>query len=823
MFKNYLAAALRNLARNRLYAAINIVGLAVAFAAAILIGLFVRNELSFDRWIPGADTTYLAVSGLTLPGKAEVRYGTTSPDVAGWLTLNAPSVEAVARVAQGWIHIDHGQNTHYGAEHIVFADPSFFSVLRTPALYGDLDTALAAPDRVVITRAMARKYFGRDDPVGDSLTLSPLSGEGPQVMRVSAVLRDLPAETHLNAEVYVSSQAHFGPFVQINAFAATACPICFTFSPIAVRTYLRLKPGASVTALTRRIESSFQAEMSAVRGLDEGGKLTLTFAPVSSLHHRPDLQMMELPAVDPALLYAVSGFGVLLLVIASINFVNLMTARASRRAVEVGVRKVAGAGRGQLIVQFIGESLLYVILAMVIAMALAEQLLAPLNAFLDRAITFDWGHDLGLAGGLLGLVVVVGVLAGAYPALVLSAFRPAAVLKGGLVRAGGSARVRQVLVVFQFALLIGLVITTGLVFLQTQFALVKGAHLDLDQVVIAWNCQPGFKDEVAALADVKAVTCSDYGALSGKDTPLLLAKRPGAAASVNMQTVGFGFFELFQIHPLAGRTFSKAYGADAAQMSQVQPTFRFTLPHVVINAAAARQLGFASPSAAIGQQIYLANSGNVASDQPSQIIGVVPDFALESVLRPVPPTLYDVMPFDGPLMSIKLTGGRIPATLKTINRLALKFDQRPLAVQFLSDAQRVLFHDMIRLSTLMAMVAGVAVFVAALGLFGLAAFTAEQRTKEIGIRKAMGAERWDIVRLLVWRFTQPVLWANLIAWPAALWLMIRWLSGFAYRIDPPLWLFPAAGALALLIAWLTIAAQAYAVASAKPVKALRYE
>jgi len=508
---------------------------------------------------------------------------------------------------------------------------------------------------------------------------------------------------------------------------------------------------------------------------------------------------------------------------ACINFVNLMTARASRRAVEVGVRKVAGAGRGDLIIQFIGESLLYVILGMAVAMALVEQLLPPLNAFLDRAIRFDWRQDLSLAGALLLLVFGVGILAGSYPAFVLSAFRPASVLKSGLFRARSSGKVREALVVAQFAMLIGVMIATGVIYRQTLYAMEAGTHLDKDEVLVMWNCTPAFKAQVAELPGVRATTCSSWNALSDKATPYYGAVYQGRTSIISLNTVDFGFFELYGIRPLAGRTFSPAYGADTFGLIALgQGKSQFSVQHAVINMAAVRALGFKSATDAVGKSIMLQG---LVPDQATQIIGVVPDFSIESVRLKVPPTAYAIPPaaFPNELMSVKVKAGRELEAIRGIEARWKAFGDRPLGPYFLDGPIQAAFADMQKLATLLAMVAGISLFVACLGLFGLAAFTAEQRTKEIGIRKAMGAERVDIVKLLVWSFTKPVLWANVVAWPVAFWLTTQWLEGFADHVDCSPWLFVASGGIALVIAWLTIGAHAFFVAGAKPVKALRYE
>lgn len=819
MFRNYMAAALRNLARNKLYAGINIFGLAIGFTAAILIGLFVRNELSFDSFLPNADKTYLLVAGMAQPGKAREDYGMTPPSMAEWMRLDFPAIDQITRAHQDWLRISRGADDSHPSEAYVDADPNFFSVLRMPVLYGDLAHALDAPDSAVITRAIARKYFGKDNPIGETMDVRVVQDAAvAHTVRITAVLQDLPVETHWSAQVFLSGKAAFSDFAPD---AAQTCATCFGAG--GNRTYLRLKPGASIAELQKAMLPHFFQHQGFAQGTATDKSYAFSFVPISSLHHRPDILQMEKTAVDPALVYAASGFGLLIVIIASINFVNLMTARATRRAVEVGIRKVSGAGQGDLIVQFIGESLLYVTLSMIIAIALVEQLIGPMNAFLDRAIRFDWGQDAGLAVALLSLLLVVGCLAGTYPALVLSAFRPAAVLKSSLVQGRGSSRVRQGLVILQFAMLIGLMISTGAIYRQTMYALKDGTHLDMDRVLIMWSCDPAFKAEVEKLPIVKATTCSTWDAITDKATSFDSVVSAGTTTTVSTNYVDFGFFEFYGIKPLAGRVFSSAYGTDKVLWippAEGSQDSKYHLRHTVINEAAVHALGLASASAAVGRMVAV----KVGADTyPVQIVGVVPDFSVESVRLKVPPTLYAIPPYPPMLMSIKLKTSHVALAAKTIGRLWTGMSGIAGDPYSLEGVVKGEFQDMQKLATLLAILAAVALFIACLGLFGLAAFTAEQRTKEIGIRKAMGAERVDIVRPLVWSFTQPVLWANLVAWPVAYLLMNHWLAGFAYHIDLDAWVFFAAGAFALIIAWLTIGAHAFLVAGAKPVKALRYE
>ncbi len=536
------------------------------------------------------------------------------------------------------------------------------------------------------------------------------------------------------------------------------------------------------------------------------------------------------PPGDSAVDAGVATVGVLIVLIATINFVTLMTARATRRAVEVGVRKVVGARRRDLILQFMGEAFIYVVIAMLLAVALAEVMLPHFNAFLGRDLTFPYLADPFVAVAIVGATLLAAVLAGLYPALLLSSFRPAATLKGGATQPAGSAGVRQALVVVQFAILIGLIVMTGTIYRQTDFALHDALRLDSEEVLlIPAACRSPLAQELAREPGIKAMSCASAPAIGSAKSSTMVTVPDRRAIALQHAPIDAGFFELHGLKPLAGRFFSRRQGADM-MLDRPGPPSADVQPPIVLNETGARQLGFGDPRDAVGKNIAwtrwsaATTPGALPAARASRVIGIVPDFTLGSVREPVQPALYFVEPSAAPLVVAKLDGAKIPETLDALARI-WKRTEPGRAVDYIFETQAVqeLYRDVITQGIALAICAGLAICIACLGLFALAAFTTERRTKEIGVRKAMGAETWDIVRLLLWQFTKPVLWANLIAWPLAFWAMDHWLKGFAYRVDLPLWLFGAAAAGAVAIAWLTVSAHAVLVARAKPVAALRYE
>jgi putative ABC transport system permease protein len=519
----------------------------------------------------------------------------------------------------------------------------------------------------------------------------------------------------------------------------------------------------------------------------------------------------------------------LVVLIAAINFVTLMTARAARRAVEVGVRKALGARRRDLIVQFMGEALIYVAVAMTVAVVLAELLLPSLSAFLQRRLVFDYAGDPSLLGCIVGAALLTALLAGVYPALVLSSFRPATALKGSVASSPGSAAARQTLVVAQFAIVIGLILVTATIYRQTRFALHDALRLDTSQVVmIETPCQSAFRRELPTLPGVKDVSCGSYSAISVGFSKNEVVMPDNTMRTVTMGPVDVGFLELHGLKPLAGRFFTRARGEDVVlDRSDPAPELQ---PTVVLNEGAAKLLGYARPADAVGKTIKwmrwsaATNPNDLPAPRPSQIVGVTHDFTIGSIRTASTPTIYYVDPAYSRFVLAKLDGASLPETMKAIDDLWRRTGHdRPLSYVFEDARVQGLYRDVITQGVAIAICAGLAVVIACLGLFALAAFVTERRTKEIGVRKAAGASTGDIVRLLLWQFTRPVLWASLIAWPAAFFAMDWWLHGFAYRVDLPPWLFLGGAAAAALIAWATVSAQSWRAARARPATALRYE
>jgi putative ABC transport system permease protein len=794
MFRNCLAAALRHLARNKLYTAISVFGLAIGLCTALLAGLVIRNELGHDHFISGYDRIYVVVTAIMPPGEAPLYKDSTNVFVGKELALKFSSIQAMTRLRGGIATLSRTNLEAH--EHVYWADPNAFEVLPLPVVAGDLKSALSRPNTIVMPRSIARKYFGRDAPLGETLVEKFDGRPETAVLTVAAVIEDLPPNaTHLATGIFLSSLA---PWTQL--YQLDHDPDNDRGDVIGTYTFLKLAPHASAEQVQQTLPAMEQTWWA---GVPKGWALDLKLVRMDRIDANPWFN----PGFASRLaMVIIVGFGIL--VIAGVNFVNLLTARSALRAREVSIRKLAGAERRVLVLQFLTESIAYVTVATMVAVALTELLLPYVNAFLATGATFEYWQDPALIAAIILAALLLGTLAGAYPAFVLSAFRPLQILTGETRHSRGAGLLRQILVTGQFAILIGLIIAAAVVYQQRQFATRDALRVDTDQMLLINSpCKVAFTSELRRLTGVRGVSCStgnlvDHGGINVN----LLNDKVGVPQLMYRIGVEPSLFDLYAIKPLAGRT-SGSVGST----------------YYVINETAARHLGFARPADVIG---YEAPLYDAKPPQKVPVIGVIPDFSFGSVEHTIEAQAFGVTPHDSglDLISVKLTGQQIPETLSAIDRLWKATGAKtPISRVFLEERIQTLYLAMLRQAQLFGVFASLAVVLASLGLLGLAATIAERRTREIGIRKALGADTGNIIQLLLRQFARPVLWANLIAWPVTAFAMHRWLGGFAYHVGLAVWLFPAAAGLALLIALLTVSTHSILVARAKPVTALRYE
>ena len=825
MLRNYLAAAWRGARRDRFYALLNVLGLGLGFAAAILIWLFARDELSYNRFLADYQDVYRAQLTDTEAGRPPETFGATPQHLAGELKLDFPEIGLTARASYQIVGLRRDEVE--AAETILTVDPDYLTVLRFPLLSGDPKTALAQPDSIVLTRSLAMKYFGTVDCLGESLDLDRV-----HPVRVTAVAEDPPSNTTLGFTALLSGQSSYSSL----AAEDREGPLPPGELHNSVQTFIRLKPGTAPA----RLAPGFPAFVDAhYRNLEGRGPLFVLFLkPIADLHLHPHDPDTAEPDDQAESLYAVAATGLLILLLAGINFVNLVTARAQRRALEVGVRKAMGGMRGQLLAQFIGESVLYALAGMLFGMALAELVLPSLNAFLAREIAFDYWRRPDLVLLPIAAALLFGAAAGVYPAILLSGFPPAAVLKSSRAGPIGGGRLRLALVVFQFTVTIALLIATTIIYRQNVFAMTEALHFDKELVLTVNLVGMPFQESPDGLGKydagslealrqrlmtVPGVRFAASSLVVPHATTNITANfdRPGRAdrpsVALTQFPVDFDFFKVYGFHPLAGRELSRDRSEDG-----IEPNDMSRMTSALLNETGARALGFASAEVALGQEIR--------SDEPGfptlnfRVVGVVPDVPFDTIRQPVPPGVYYVDRDFFWVLNLKLSGEHLAETLTGVDAAWHEFvPTHPINRSFVDQRIELLYVDITREGRLFAGFAGFAAAIGCLGLVGLSAYTAERRTKEIGIRKALGASTLDVTRMLIWQFVKPVLLANAIAWPIAWWFMRRWLDGFAYRIelDPTPFLIAGLGALVIAIA--TTAFHALQVARSRPVLALRYE
>lgn len=800
MLRNTLVAALRNLVRNRLYSSISVIGLGIGLCGALLALLVVRNQLTQDRFIGGYERLYLAAMRTQAPGKAVDHSRPTDSRVAAWLKERFQTVQQTARLA-----LENGglQNGDIAADELIYwADPGFFDMARFPVVAGELATALRRPEGLVLDRHTARRYFGRDDPVGESLQLRSAASRELHSMTVTAVIEDLPAgSTSFQTGIFGSGLAAHSLLAQADGLP----PGELGSNAAGVLTFVQIASSEAIPA----IQSGIAPVLGALLKSGDGSSHALELVRIDRINQHDGLS----PGVTSKLALLLL-LGVAILLVATANYINLFTARADQRALEVGIRKVSGATNAVLIRQFLLESLVYSVLGTLLAVAITEWSLPYVNAFLNTGATFDYWREPGLLALLVAAPVAVAVLAGAWPALTFCAFRPAAVLGAARQLGRGGSLPRQVLVTLQFALLIGLMISAGVVYLQRQFALSQALRLDTDQMLMVWApCRESFLNDLRSIPGVRGLACGGWQWLNEEPNRFTARAQGGEPVNLWRVPVDLAVFDLYGLKPVAGRVTldegGKQYPKDAR--------------HYVINESAARALGFRTAQAAVGQRISIPSVVPGATGG-EEIIGVIPDFSLGSVEKAIKPMVYFFEPMQQHLVSVKLAAADIPATLVAIDRAWASTGAKAQTSRFFLDERlEQMYLSMLRWAQAFGVFAIITVLLTAFGLFGLAMASVSRRTREIGIRKALGARTADVLRLLLWQFSKPVVWANLIAWPLAAWAMQRWLNGFAYHTDLPLWLFPAAAMVALVIALGTVTAHALRVARAKPVTALRYE
>lgn len=819
MWRNFLTIGLRSLAKERAYALISIGGLALGLAGCLIILSYIHYERSYDAWLPGSDRAFQVQTTWNHPDQP-VEHSQNSPfPVRDLLAKQFPQIDRISVVRAGPAPVLRGGVPVF--VDTISVDPDFFDIVRLPFAYGDA-AALRDPQSIILTETEAVKQFGTSDVVGR--TWSGGAGAGKRDSRVGAVLRDLPRNSSLR----------FGMVLRNDPALYDGLPASFTgWSASEQQHFVRLRPGADVTAINRALPAWEARTVPA-----EVGPFDLRLVPVSDIHLGEAQAGALTPGGDSRTLTTFAAVALLILAMAVINFVNLSTARATQRAHEVGLRKTLGASRRQIVMQFFAESLLTTSVALLLGVAIAELAIPQLAVWTGTSLDMIYLGDNGILLPALLLGLATSLVGSLYPAIYLSRVRPAATLRKGQgfgLASGG--KLRAALVLLQFAIAIGLIVCTVVIYLQTRHAetIDPGYNRDgLIQIDAAWRFAgdssryAASKRELLAIPGVVAAARTNL-ALAPSNRSSVGARMPAASAatSIGAYAVDTDFFATMRAPLVAGRGFSDRFGGDLVPRAEEDTAaaamqLRGSGVNVVLNRSAVQALGFADPTAAVGKSFRL--TLEEADGIPATIIGVVGDMRVRTPRDPLEPIAYLFDPGRTSQVLVRYAGARPAEVRAAIAKVWQRFEPEiPFQARFAEDIlAEVYTADRVR-GRLFAGFAALAIVIACLGLYSLAAFTTENRTREIGIRKVFGATVADIVRLLAWQFSKPVVAANLIAWPAAWWAMRDWLDQFDVRIALTPGPFALAGAIALGIALVTIIGHATRVARASPIHALRYE
>jgi putative ABC transport system permease protein len=807
MLRNYLKVAWRNLVKNKTFSIINILGLAIGLCCFLLIALWVMDELSFDKFNKKADRIYRINSDIVFGGAA-LKVPTTSDMMGQVLKKDYPQVEQYTRLyAQGGLLVKK-DGQYISEENLVWADSTLFEVFTLPALSGNVNTALNEPNTVIITETVARKYFNTTDVIGKVLETND---EGGTTYKITAVIRDIPKNSHFNFNMIFSMdnvRYGWGQYTSHNFY-----------------TYLLLRKGTDPKAFEKNFRQYIQkyvvpeaARFMQISSIEEfeksGNRLEYSLIPLRKIHFQSDRNFDLSPPGNLQYVYIFSAVAIFILLIACINFMNLTTARSANRAREVGIRKVLGTERKDLMTQFLTESTLMVVLSLIIALGIAAIVLPLFNNVATKSMTIQSLFSPMILPLLIALPFAVGLVAGSYPAFYLSAFKPILVLKGALSgrKSGGF---RSTLVVFQFAISIILIIGTIIIYSQLNYIQSKNLGFNKDQILIINNAYTlrnnvdAFKTEMLKETGVVSGTLTGFLPINSSRNDNTLSSQPvlTAKTGLNLQTwrVDHDYIPTMGMQLLKGRNFSPGHKTDSNA--------------VVLNETAVKLFGLGNDP--VGKKIY--NRGNDGNLVAIDVIGVIKNFHFASLRENIGP-LGLFLGRSTAMASFKVQAAKIPSVLRSAEtKWKALAPGMPFSYQFMDEGFSNMYRAEQRVGKIALIFSLLAIFIACLGLFGLATFIAEQRTKEIGIRKVLGASIQGIVQLLSKDFLKLVIIAFVIAVPVGWYFMNRWLQDFAYRVQISWWVFLIAGLAAMLIAVITVSFQAVRAALNNPVNNLRTE
>lgn len=798
MFRNYLKIIFRNFSKNKTFSFINIIGLTIGLTSCLLIALYIQQQLSFDKFQKNGDRIARVIMEYNFEGSDASNKGNyTSVRVPMVMKQNFPEVKDAVIMTNSKKIIRYN-NSLVTENNFMYADSSFFNLFSFDLLEGNKNTALTEPYSVVLTKSSAKKYFGNADPVGKTLQLSGDSN----FYKITGLVADCPA----NSQIQFDFIASFSTFGMSKEYYGTYWNANYT-------TYLLLHDKKSISTLQAKLPAFMKKEM-------EGQHAIVNFylEPFNKIHLYSPYDAFA-PNVSITYIYILAGVALLILVIACFTYINLSTARSVERAKEVSIRKVAGAQKNQIFWQFIGESAVVCCIAVLLGLTCAALLLPSFSQLTNQQLQLSSLLSWPILAVAVLIIAVVSFAAGSYPALVLSSFQPARVLKGAFKNAASGQWLRKSLIIFQFVISVFLIMSTFIIQQQLYYIQHKKLGYDREHVlVLPVSYGPKnvdlIKTEFKQNADVKNVSLcynTPVSILGGYN--MSKPEMPeNAQIAVTANPVDNEFIPAAGLQLIAGENLTTQDLKDVSDEDEnAQPVF-----HFIINESGAKQLGW-TPQEAIGKKMFLDRS------RPGYVRGVVKDFNFQSLRNPIKPVVLFPSPYGNTLM-VKITGNHIPETISFLQeKWKTLVPDRPFEYRFLDDDYNKLYQNELRLGKIMNIFASIAIILACIGLFGLSAYSAQQRVKEIGVRKVLGATVSNIVFVLSKDFIKLAFIAALIAFPIAWWAMHKWLQRYEYRISIEWWVFVATALATLLIALLTVSFQAVKAAWSNPVKNLRTE
>jgi putative ABC transport system permease protein len=800
MIWTYFKIAFRRLQKSRLYTLINLVGLTVGITSCLLIGLFIINELSYDRFNKNADRIVRMTMQFGEGGKE--KYATTGTKAGPQLQRTFPQVESFVRTINGSVVMKYGSQM-YIEKRFLYADSSFFKIFSFPLLKGDPKTALDAPNKVVITQAMATKYFGNSNPMGKILSVGWYGP--PKLFQVTGVAADAPE----------NSQIKFDFIGSFSSIAASKREEWWTAN---YTTYLLLKNKGQLPVFQQQLNTYMKGVSRGELKLPASSPLTYNLEPMLRVHLHSPLDGLE-PSGSATTVYVLGIIALLILVIACINYTNLATVQSSAKSTEIGIRKVLGAQKSQLFGQFIGESFLLTLIALVFAVTLAILLLPYFNQLVGEQLSFlVWLHPLPILV-MLTLCVFIAFASGSYPAFVLSNVRLISILKSGLKLNSSGGFFRQALIVIQFTVSVGLIVATIIVVQQLNYIRHKDLGYDKDHVIVittddnAHQHYEALKAEIARMPGVTSVSGANAMPTSVQWDDGITADDGHGKKDLNVICLpsDVGLIKTLNMKLIAGSDFTD----DEFKLMDTTNKYKNFKYSFILNETAAKDLGW-TPQQAVGKTVIKGAAGTV--------VGVIKDFHFASLHQPIGPMMLFLDTVYTNYIILKTTGRNIPATLQALQTLwKARVPTMPFTYRFLDDNYNSMYQSEQKTADMFSTFSTLAILLACLGLFALSAFATAQRAKEIGIRKVLGANVAGIVGLIAKDFLKLTLIAVVIATPLAWYFMNHWLHDFAYRISINAWVFIAAGGAAILIAFITVSFQSIKAATANPVQSLRSE